>query len=129
MESVPTFSNRYKGAIVLYANQTSQLYEFSNSQFSIIMLRNANLSSNAMKTVPLKLTINSNRSLKPYTNNDVSLTENEVQYIAELITKMNRPEDGFKEIIFKIKKANQLNSESSIYIYSAWKIQPNHYHR
>lgn len=46
VETVPVYVNRYNRTVARYVNQTAELSEFAERQFSIIMLRNARLSLN-----------------------------------------------------------------------------------
>lgn len=117
-ETVPTFVNRYKNAIARYVNQTSQLSEFENRQFAIIMLRNTNLSSNTMNTVTFQLTTNANKSVETHPNFDISLSAVDARCVKEIIGKMALPPDECKEILCKIKKADEENSERPGYMFN-----------
>lgn len=59
-ETVPTFVNRYKGAVARYINQTAEFNVFADRQFAIIMMRNASLTSHTMNPIAFQLTSNFN---------------------------------------------------------------------
>lgn len=84
---VPSLVNRFKGNVAKYVNQTSELNDSTNRQFSILSLRNARLSSNTMNTVRFQLTTLATAKLKIMPNTEISLSKTEAVALTNKIYK------------------------------------------
>lgn len=111
-ETVPEFVGRYKGAVARYVNQTAELTEFANRQFAIIMLRNAKLASNTMNTVTFQITTKASSVENTHKEIEISLSEEEADYIKKVLSDEEHPaNDHKKEIMKKMTKAAKRVSE------------------
>lgn len=85
-------------------NQTAELSGFADHKFAIIMLRNANMSSNTINAVVFQLTTNAGNGTKAHTSIEVHIHKDEVDTLEKMMVKSGQAADTeFGKIVAKLK--------------------------
>lgn len=89
---VLSFTN---GVIEEYVKQTTELNQFSNRKFAILILRNASLTTNTMRTVTFQLRTNAVYTERDDWTDEVNLIQLELDCIKEKLS------DGVGPLVIK----------------------------
>lgn len=77
-ETPRNYVHRFNGAIADYVNQTTELKQFANIQFAILILRKAKLTSITINTVTFQLSTNAATNDRDEKASEVNLSQLEI---------------------------------------------------
>lgn len=116
-ESAPDYVSRFSGAVAEYVNQTNELNQFANRQFSILMLRNARLTPNTMNAVTFQLGTTANSKEHESKTTEIILNQGEIATIMQMVTD-GAGTSAVEGIIAKLISATKKIEEDSNSMFS-----------